>query len=602
MIRVADYLIERLAEVYSVNHIFMIVGGGAMHLNDAVGKCSKIKYICNHHEQATSLGAEGYTRASGKIGVSVVTTGPGGTNTVTGILGQWTDSIPSLYISGQIKFETSIASCQEINLRQLGDQEANIVDIVKPITKYAKMIVDPLSIKRELDKAMAIATCGRPGPVWLDIPLNVQAALINEEDLYESEENTGFETTYTNDKVFKEIIDLMQNAKRPLIIAGQGIRIAKAKEELLKFAFNYSIPIVTTFNGMDLIENDNKLFVGRIGTLGSRSGNFALQNSDLAIFIGTRNNIRQVSYNWQSYARCAKKIIVDIDKNELMKPTLKPDIPVCMDAKVFLEKMNLNLENNNNKSNFDDWLNWCNVRKNKYPLVIKEHRIGDKINPYVFIEKLTSKLKEDAVVVTGNGTACVATFQAAVVKKNTRMFWNSGSATMGYDLPASIGACFALNKKEIYCITGDGSIMMNIQELMTIAYHNLPIKIILLNNDGYISMRQTQGSFFDGRQAGSGSDTGVGMPDFVKVAEAFGIKAFKISELNDMDNKIEEILEYKGPVLFEVVLDQNYKFMPKLSSVKLDDGRMISKPLEDIYPFLDRDEFKSNMIVPILEE
>lgn len=597
MIKLSDYIAKRLVEYYGVKHIFMISGGGAMHLNDSFGKQSGLTYICNHHEQASAIAAEGYARVAGKLAVVNVTTGPGGTNTLTGVLGQWTDSVPVLYISGQVKYETTIASCPELELRQLGDQEVDIVSIVKPITKFAYMIRDPYEIKSILDKAIIEALSGRPGPVWIDIPLNIQGALIDEEKLYNSDDEIRNNLNLQDIKE-KDFIDFFSKSKRPLIIAGHGVRIAKAKRELLDFANKYRIPIVTTFNGVDLIENSNELFIGRIGTLGSRAGNFALQNSDLIISLGTRNNIRQASYNWKMFARSAKKIIVDIDENELEKPTVIPDLGIKTDVKYFLDKANTY------KINIDcsSWLEWCKERKRKFPALLEEHKISQSINPYVFMEKFTNMIAESSVIVAGNGTACVTAFQTGIIKEKTRMFWNSGCASMGYDIPAAIGACYANEKKEVYCIAGDGSAMMNIQELMTIKHNEIPVKIILLNNDGYISIKQTQESFFQGRYVASGNTSGVGMPDFIKVAESFGLKTFKIEEYQGMEEKINEIIEYKGPLLCEVMLDRDYKFMPKLSSKKLEDGRMISKPLEDLFPFLSKEEMIENMIVPLIKE
>jgi acetolactate synthase-1/2/3 large subunit len=594
MIKVSDYIVKRLEE-YGIEHVFMITGGGAMHLNDSVGKSQKIKYICNHHEQASAIGAEGYSRTSGKLGVVIVTSGPGGTNTITGVTGQWVDSVPVLYISGQIKQETSIESCREVGLRQLGDQEINIVDIVRPITKFAAIIDDTKKTKQLIDKAIHVATTGRPGPVWLDVPLNIQGALLDEASLLEYEKDEiEINLNETDEKIVKTI-ELLKQAKSPVIIAGHGIRIAQSQKLFLKIAEKLQIPVVTTFNGFDLIPSNHPLYIGRIGTIGTRAGNFALQNADLVISLGSRNNIRQVSYDWKSFAKNATKVFVDIDKAELNKPTVKPDIGINADVQYFFEKLNINA-NNIEFPDRTNWINWNQERKQRYPIVLPEYKdLKSKVNPYYFIETLTNCMKDNDILVAGNGTACVATFQAGIVKNNQRMFWNSGCATMGYDLPATIGACFANNKKQVVCLAGDGSIQMNLQELQTIIHHKLPIKLFILDNNMYISMRQTQNSFFEGRITACDKSSGVSCPDMTKVAHAYGFKTKVIDNQDDMETKIKQVLASDEAVVCEVKLLCDYIFSPKLSSEKKPDGTMVSKPLEDMYPFLDREDFNKNV-------
>ncbi|MFH1620274.1 MAG: thiamine pyrophosphate-binding protein [bacterium] len=594
MIKLADYVAKRLVE-HGVKHVFMISGGGAMHLNDAVGKCKGLGYICSHNEQASAMGAEGYSRVSGRLGVAVVTTGPGGTNTLTGVIGQWLDSIPALYISGQVKFRTTIASCPEAGLRQLGDQEINITDIVKPVSKFAQPLTDPYQVKYVLDKAIHMATTGRPGPVWIDIPLDVQAALIDETKLvsYEPERlpsKGGIKTQVTR------TAEMLRAAKRPVIIAGHGIRIAGAEELFKKLADTLKIPVLATFGGFDLVPNDSPFFSGRIGTVGTRGGNFSLQNADLVISLGSRNNIRQVSYDWANYARKAKKIVVDIDPAELIKPTLKPDLAVQADVKDFMAGF-LAEVSWEGIADFSAWLRWCRERSEKYPVVLEEYKkLKTRVNPYHFVETLTGMLSPETSLVAGNGSACVCLFQAGIVKKGQRIFWNSGCASMGYDLPAAIGACFGSGKKEVVCLAGDGSIMMNLQELATVLHYKLPVKIFVLNNEGYISIKQTQENFFESRYVACDSKSGVGFPDFVKVAGAFGLHTEVIDKVADMGEKIARVLAVKGPVLCEVKLPADHKFIPKLSSEKRPDGSMVSKPLEDMWPFLDRKEFQSNIL------
>jgi acetolactate synthase-1/2/3 large subunit len=595
MIKVSDYIIQRLVD-YGVKDVFMISGGGAMHLNDSVGKNENIRYICNHHEQASAIAAEGYARASGKLAVVIVTSGPGGTNTITGVIGQWLDSIPVLYISGQVKQETTIASCPDIPLRQLGDQEINIIDIVRPVTKFAATITNPLDTRNLLDQAIHMAITGRPGPVWLDVPLDIQGSLVNEEEMV-----TYIPTTETivfdhlKSKI-RETLALLQKSRRPVILAGHGIRISGANDLFYELIPKLGIPVLSTFNGFDLIDTDNPLYMGRIGTIGNRSGNFVLQNCDLLLSLGSRNNIRQTGFNWNSFAGKATKIIVDIDRAELEKPTIKPDLAVNMDVRQFLEQLAVTSEGIL-FPDWTDWMTWCTERKLKYPAVSPDMcKQTDCVNPYVFMKTLTESLDQDALVVAGNGTACVSLFQAGVVKKGQRYIWNSGCASMGYDLPAAIGACFARGKSDVICLAGDGSLQMNIQELQTLAHHRLPIKIFVLNNGGYASIRQTQDSFFGGNHVACDIHSGVSFPDISKIAAAYGIPSVIIDRNQTMQAKIEEILTTQGPVICDVQLDQLFNFSPKSSSERKPDGRMISKPLEDMYPFLDREEFMSNML------
>lgn len=602
MIKVSDYIVKQLVE-YGVRHVFMITGGGAMHLNDSVGASPDLTYICNHHEQASAIGAEGYSRVSGRIGVSVVTSGPGGTNTLTGVIGQWLDSVPALYISGQVKQETTIESCRELGLRQLGDQEINIVDIVRPVTKFAAVVSRPEDVRFLLEKALHLATHGRPGPAWLDVPLDVQGAMVDESQL------AGFEPCESEAEAVPvllvsqtaRLVELLGKAERPVIVAGQGIRISGARDSFLAVAERMGIPVVSTFSGVDIIGSDHPLFMGRIGTIGNRSGNFTLQNADLLISIGSRNNIRQVSYGWQTFGRAAFKVIVDIDPAELGKPTVRPDIAIQADAGTFIAELGRQLEGIL-LPDWEQWRAWCSGRKTRYPAVLPEHRLAaGLVNPYHFVEVLTGRLDENAVTVAGNGTACVVLFQAAQVKSGQRFFWNSGCASMGYDLPAAIGACFAAGGRDVVCLAGDGSLQMNIQELQTVAHHRLALKLFVLSNNGYISIRQTQDAFFNGRYAGCDSASGVSFPDVTKLAAAYGLASAVIDRNEGLAEAVARVLAMPGPVVCDVRLTPDYRFEPKLSSEKKPDGRIVSKPLEDMYPFLDREEFRSNMLIPELD-
>ncbi|MBI3520073.1 MAG: thiamine pyrophosphate-binding protein [Bacteroidetes bacterium] len=596
MIKVSDFVATYLKN-NGVEHVFMVTGGGAMHLNDSLGR--ELKYICNHHEQACAIAAEGYARTVNKLAVVNVTTGPGGLNALNGVMGQWTDSVPVLYLSGQVKFETTIHSCPEVKgLRQLGDQEVDIIKIVSPITKMAHMITDANDVKYYLQKAIHEATTGRPGPVWLDFPMNIQGALVDETTLREFKAPNIPSSIKTNltDQI-KLISEKLKTAKRPVILAGHGVRISGALKEFYTLLATCDIPVVTTFNGIDIIDEEHKNYIGRFGTLGNRAGNFTVQNADVLITIGTRNNIRQVSYNWEFFAREAYKIVVDVDEAELKKPTLKPDLPVCSDAKTFILEL-INVLGDLLKDKHTEWLKWAKERKVKYPSVLPEyHQVKDGVHPYVFMELLGKQLPKNSVCVTADGTACVAPFQAMPIHNHTRIFWNSGCASMGYDLPAAIGACVANDFKDIICLAGDGSLQMNIQELQTVIHHQMPIKLIYLNNDGYVSIKQTQDGFFAGHRVGSDPKSGVSFPDILKLGAAYGFKTHRIHSHNNLTNEIDFVLNQKGPIICEVMLTNDYKFFPKVASKKLEDGRMISAPLEDLAPFMDREEFRSNLFI-----
>lgn len=596
MIKVSDFIAKFIAEHKdTAKTVFMVSGGGNMHLIDSLGKNENLEYVCNHHEQACAIAAEGYARVSNKIGIAYVTTGPGGTNAITGVYGAWVDSIPTMIISGQVKFQTTIASQPELNLRQLGDQEVNIVDIVRPITKYAVMITDKNSIKFHLQKAVYEAKHGRPGPVWLDVPLDIQGAMVDEADLVEFKipEEPKFDTK------IPQVLDALKAAKRPVIIAGSGITLAGANEEFLKLIEILKVPVIGTFARYDIVRNDHELFFGRYGTIGNRAANFVVQNSDLIIAVGARLNIRAVSYNWEFFGREAKKILVDIDENELNKKTIAADIKIKSDAKVFISDLRSVLKD---ELDFGSWLEICkNYRKN-YPTIEPfKQNVKEWVDSYNFFDVLSNH-KRDLVYVFGNGTACVSSYQSLRLYENQRVVINSGCASMGYDLPAAIGACFANGKKDTICVTGEGSLQMNIQEFQTIIHHRLPIKIFVLNNAGYISIRNTQNNFFKGHKVGSDKDSGVSFPDTVKLAQAYGFEVCRIENQLNLKGELEEILSKPGAVVCEIMLSPTEKMEPKLSSKIKPDGKMVSKPLEDMFPFLPREEFYKNMIIKPVDE
>ena len=596
-VRLADYVATTLAD-HGIRDVFMITGGGAMHLNDAIGRCDRLRYVCCHHEQACSIAAQGYYRLTNRLAAVNVTTGPGGTNAITGVYGAWVDSLGVVVVSGQVKWETLVRSTG-LPLRQLGDQEVDIVKLVEPITKYAVMVTDPQTIRYHLEKAIHLARTGRPGPVWLDIPMNVQGANIDPATLpsYDPDTEAAPTRSETFDQDCARIIEKLASAERPVIYAGAGIRLAGVVDELVAVADRLRIPIATGFNAHDIIASDHPLFVGRPGTIGDRGGNFAVQNADVVLVLGCRLNIRQVSYAWEHFARNAYKIIVDIDPLELKKPTLKPDLGVHADVADVVRQLCAAPAVASEKR--EDWIEWCLERRQRYPVVLPEYWHGTNgVNPYCFADSLFAALAPDDIVVTGDGTACITTFQAAKLKRGQRLFSDSGSAPMGFDLPAAIGACIGAGRKRVVCVTGDGSVMLNLQELQTIRGYDLPVKIFLLNNNGYHSIRQTQRNFFPGNDVGSGPESGVTFPDFERVAYGFDLPFRRACEHGEVAAAIRATLDEPGPAICEMVLDLSQPFSPKVSSKRLPDGRMVTAPLEDMAPFLPRDEFLSNMIVP----
>lgn len=599
--KLSDYVISFLTQK-GVKDIFMVTGGGAMHLNDSIGNNKDLTYYCNHHEQASAIAAEAYARLKG-LGACNITTGPGGTNTITGLVGAWLDSIPLVFISGQVKRETIMP--EGSGLRQLGVQELNIVDVVRPITKYAVLVANEKEIKYHLEKAIFLATTGRPGPVWLDIPLDIQAKIVEPKVLKgfrpTKKEKNIFDKTIVRKQV-KEVIKLLKKSNRPVILAGGGVRLADAKKELLEFAEKMQIPVLTGMSSHDLIPSSHNLFFGRPGVFGERVGNFIVQNSDLVISIGSRLHLWIISYDYKNFARGAKKVIVDIDPAELNKPTIKPDVPIKSDAGFFLEEMIRQTKKEKIKD-ASSWIKYCRRIRANYHVVLPEYEKEKKwVNSYYFTEVLSKLLKDDEVIVTANGTAFTGTLQSIKLKKNQRLISNIGCASMGYDLPAAIGACIANDKKRVICIAGDGSIQMNIQELQTIVNYKLPIKIFILNNDGYLAIRNTQDGYFKSRYYGADKDHGVGMPDMVKIGKAYGIPSLRISNQHKLGEKIKKALDMKGPVICDIMMSPKQPLIPKVTSEVKPDGRVISKPLEDMYPFLEREEFYNNMIIEPLKE
>lgn len=593
--KVSDYIADFLVN-HGIHTMFSVTGGGAMHLNDSFGRKEGLEVIYNHHEQGSAIAAEGYTRLTGNLAAVCVTSGPGGTNAITGVLGGWLDSIPMMVFSGQVKRETTVWAT-DVPLRQLGDQEYHIVSSVSPMTKYAHMIVEASEIAYHLEQALYLAQAGRGGPVWLDIPLDIQAAVVETEDLphFQPDEVGGMLPEKPDSSIIREIWEKIRAARRPLVLAGTGIRLGKAHEWFIRFIEKAQIPVVTAWNAHDALWDSHPLYVGRPGTVGTRGGNFAVENSDLLLTLGCRLNIRQISYNYRDWAKGAYQIIVDIDRHELDKPTLAPDMKVHADVRDLLEA--LCGEDYSPVPCHEGWLGFCRKTDGRYPAVLPAY-YGKKepLNPYVFVRELFEQLEEDDVIVTGNGSACVITFQAAMIKQGQRLFTNSGCASMGYGLPAALGACAARGGKRVICLEGDGSLMMNLQELETVRYHQYPMVLFVLNNDGYHSIRQTQNNLFQGNLTGVNQESGISFPEFGKLADAFGFSYVRIEGHDSVKEQLGRALSAKGPVLCEVMLDPAQNFEPKLSSKVMPDGTIVSPPIDDMFPFLEREEYQSNKL------
>ncbi len=573
--KVSDIVIEFL-ESKGISHVFTISGGGCIHLIDSLGNAKNLKYICFHHEQSAAMAAEGYARLKQDVGACIVTTGPGGTNTLTGVLGCWLDSIPTIFISGQVSL-SQIA--EGTGCRQIGDQEFDIVSAVKPMTKYATMIKDKNNILYELEKAYKIATTGRPGPVWIDIPLDIQGAVVNENDLrkYHNQSFLG----HINQESISEFINYIQKAKRPLFVIGNGIRLSNSYERFNQLIKDSGIPALTgVHSGIDCVDNTYDYYAGRIGILGQITSNKIIQEADLLIILGSRLNVKMTGYNLAGFAPNANKIFVDVDINEINKHQLSNIVmKIQADLKVFLSELPEKID-----VQIKEWQQRIKQLRSEQKYYYDKHvNMKNYASAYYFTDRL-KEVAQDNPIITSNGSAHVVTLQTYQLKKNQRMFTNVGCASMGYGLPAAIGAAFVNKNQNIVCIEGDGSLQMNIQELQTLVHHQLPIKMFVINNDGYLSIKITQEVFFGGKQVASGKESGISFPNLKKLCNAYGLQYISITKNSDYDKKLPKVFEMKGPVVCELFTHPYEKHEPKVVHKGIDsEGRIIPGELTDMF-------------------
>lgn len=588
--RVADYIIDFLYK-NNATHIFTIAGGGAMFLNDATVSHKKIRYICHHHEQAAAMAAEAFTKTSGKLGAVMVTSGPGSTNAITGLLEAWQNSIPCIFISSQAKTSQMAYFSNVPKLRQFGIQELNIIPIVQSLCKYSAIIEKPEDIRYQMEKAYDIAISKRPGPVWLDIPPDIASKTINPSQLSGHEKKQIIiKSNKEIDSQIDQLIKLLQLSKKPVIIAGGGIRLAGAVNEFIKFTNMLKIPVVVPEMGLDLLEFDNPYYVGHGGTKGQRSANIVLQNSDLIIAIGSRLAVPFIGHEYDKFAPNAKKIVVDIDKMEHLKKTIKIDLFIESNAKQFINKFSDRIISQQVKLNYNHWLSNCQKIKEKYAIYLPKIQSKlDFINMYHLVSEISNQSKEGDIYTFDAGTTAYICSQTIKIKKDQRAIIPGATLTMGYNLPAVIGIWAAKPKSRIICITGDGSFQMNIHELQTIVHHKIPAKIFVINNQGYLAIRTTQRNFFQSRFIGEGKNSGVSFPNTEKIAKAYGIKYFQIKNNGQLKTKVKAILDYKNTCICEVLCPK-WQDILTVSSKKMPDGKMISLPIDDMFPFLPEKE------------
>lgn len=602
--KLSDYVIQYLEQL-GENHMFMLPGGGAMHLNDSLGKSKKIQYVVCLHEQACAVAAEAYARVTNKPGLLMVTTGPGGTNAITGVAAAYVESTPMIVLSGQVKRADMINGQ---GIRQQGMQELDIISIIKPVTKYAALVTEPESIRYHLDRAVYEATTGRKGPVWLDIPLDVQAIQIEEDKL------AGWHPEQADKEILKKqeelleqqvlnVIDCLNQAERPVILAGNGIRLSGGTDAFYQLVKELQVPVLTTWNGIDLIEDTHPLFFGRPGGMGQRYANFVQQNSDFFLSVGARMNLLQTGYNFDGFARAAYKIMVDIDENELHKTNVRPDLAVCADAKHFIEVL-LKHKDKIKRKDYSGWISYANRVKQKYPIVTEEAwNQKELVNTYALLDTITEQMQPEDIYVSGSSGTCIdVSMQTFRVKKGQRVFSTKGLASMGFGVPATIGACLAGNRRRTVCVNGDGGFQMNIQELETIHRLNLPIKIFVLNNQGYAQIHATQKNIFGGHYVACDEESNLTLSPVSDVARAYRLKTVQIYHNSELEEKVQEVLEYEGPVICEVMVPIELSALPKQVSYKRQDGQMESLPLEYMNPMLPEEEMRENMLIELFQK
>lgn len=581
--KLSDYVWDFIADL-GIKHVFMFPGGGAMHLVDSLGRNKKLENITMLHEQACAMAAETYSRITYKYGAVLVTTGPGGTNAITGVAAAWLESSPIIVISGQAKTEDLKDG---YNVRQRGNQEIGIVDIVSSITKYAVTIKEPMQIKYHLEKAAFEAVNGRPGPVWLDIPLDVQAADIVPEKLNGFKAEVTDTSAYLSSKV-KDVLSLIKQAKRPVIIAGQGIERNRGNEIFRKVAETLKVPVILSWMASELLEYDHEYNYGKPGIVAPRYSNFIMQESDLVISMGTRLDPAMIGYDPNDFAPKAKKIIVDVDQYEIEKFKFKIDLKIVSDATSFLDEL-FNQLKNEDVPNFSDWIKICDNWKIKYPVVTDAFR-NEKgtVNPYHFFDKLSDCLNDDDIIIPGSSGACIDVYWLCFKNRRKQRTLSTGAlGSMGYGVPAAIGACFATDRKRTICVEGDGSVQLNIQELATIKGYGLPIKIFINGNKGYLSIMNMQRNHFAGHFVGANNDSGMYIADLCAVASAYGFTTFYINDHTNMEDVIKQVLNCDGPAFCYVNMRDDQVIQPKVMSKVASNGKMISGKLRDLWPFLD---------------
>ena len=603
--KLSDYVM-RFVAAEGVRHVFLVTGGGAMHLNVSLAQCPDLEAVCNSHEQASAMAAECYAKATNNLGVALVTTGPGGTNALTGVTGAWLDSTPMLAISGQVKRPDRMFAPDGTprGMRQLGVQEVDIISIVRPVTKNAVTVLDPRSIRYHLEKAVYLARSGRPGPVWIDIPLDVQASPIDAADLpaFDRAEVAPAPAADLAEKV-RETIDALNRAQRPLLFVGNGVRLAHAEEDFRRLFGRLGIPVEATWCAADIISSEDPLFVGRPGCLASRGANFALQNCDFLLIVGARMDFAITGYAPERLARAAHKVMVDIDPPEIRKLAPYVQTEITADAGDFVREMLRQIDAVRPRDR-TCWNQRCADWKTRYPVVLCEHRESrGRVSIFHLAEVIGQETSPEDIMISGSSGSGIEIFLfACPTRTGQRIYHMAGLGSMGCGIPMSIGACLAGGRRRAVCVDGDGGFQFNIQELATVRQLDLPIKFFVLNNDGYASIRASQTAFFGSPQVGCDERTGLMIPPLAKVGEAYGIPCVRIAAQEGLRDQVREVLAMPGPVLCDVEVIPDEPRVPRLSSMQRPDGSLVSKPLEDLFPFLDRDEFFANMIVAPMEE